>query len=60
MACWAAPDLSKPVVTTLDAGLEIQVLDQQEQWAHILCSNGWSAWVDSRLLVTNGTDGVEP
>jgi hypothetical protein len=20
-------------------------------WAHVLCSNGWTGWVDNRLLV---------
>jgi uncharacterized protein YgiM (DUF1202 family) len=59
MACWAAPDLSSPVVASLDPGSEVQVLDRQDQWAHIACSNGWTTWVDARLLVTDGTDGVE-
>ena len=34
----------------LDPGLEVQVLEQQGDWAKILCSNGWSAWVDARQL----------
>jgi hypothetical protein len=34
----------------LDPGLEVQVLEQHGDWAKILCSNGWSAWVDSRGL----------
>ena len=34
----------------LDPGLEVQVLEQHGDWAKILCSNGWSAWVDARLL----------
>jgi hypothetical protein len=60
MACWAAPDLSSPIVGTLHPGSDVQVLDRQDQWAHIACSNGWTTWVDARLLVTEGTDGVEP
>jgi len=34
----------------LDPGLEVEVLEQHGDWAKILCSNGWSAWVDSRGL----------
>jgi predicted lipid-binding transport protein (Tim44 family) len=34
----------------LDPGLEVQVLEQHGDWAKILCSNGWSAWVDARQL----------
>jgi hypothetical protein len=54
IGCWSAPDLSGPVVATLDPGLEVEVVERRDQWAHVLCSNGWSAWVDARLLVTNG------
>jgi hypothetical protein len=35
----------------LDPGLEVQVVEQQGDWAKVLCSNGWSAWVDARQLV---------
>ena len=55
MACWATPDVTGPVVATLDAGLDVQVLERQAQLAHVVCSNGWSAWVDARLL-TNGAE----
>jgi hypothetical protein len=36
----------------LDPGLDVQVVEQQGEWAKILCSNGWSAWVDARQLLT--------
>jgi hypothetical protein len=46
------------VVATLDPGLEVQVVERRAHLAHIICSNGWTTWVDARLLVTDGTDGV--
>jgi hypothetical protein len=50
MAAWAAPDGRLEPVTRIDPGVEVQVLDRTGDWAHVLCSNGWSAWVDARLL----------
>jgi hypothetical protein len=35
----------------LDPGLDVQVVDQRGDWAKVLCSNGWSAWVDARQLL---------
>jgi hypothetical protein len=35
----------------LDAGLAVQMIDHQGDWAKVLCSNGWSAWVDARKLI---------
>ncbi|HEU5300902.1 MAG TPA: SH3 domain-containing protein [Acidimicrobiia bacterium] len=35
----------------LAPGLPVQVVERQEQWARIVCSNGWAAWVDASLLV---------
>jgi class 3 adenylate cyclase len=36
----------------MDAGLAVLLLEQRDDgWARVVCSNGWSAWVDGRLLV---------
>jgi hypothetical protein len=35
----------------LDALLPVQLLERRGDWGHVLCSNGWSAWVDGRLLI---------
>jgi hypothetical protein len=51
MAAWESPDPSRPTVP-LDALLPVQLLDRLGDWARIACANGWSAWVDGRLLVT--------
>ncbi|HUP84370.1 MAG TPA: SH3 domain-containing protein [Acidimicrobiales bacterium] len=51
LAAWAVPDGNQPSVATLDADLPVQVIEEQNDWAHIVCSNGWEAWVDRRRLV---------
>jgi SH3-like domain-containing protein len=39
-----------PTTGTLEARLPVQVTDRQGEWAHVVCSNGWSAWIDARNL----------
>ncbi|ARF59822.1 hypothetical protein B1H19_31665 [Streptomyces gilvosporeus] len=51
MAAWSAPDAARPTVP-LDPLLPVQVVDRRGDWALALCSNGWSAWVDGRLLLS--------
>jgi hypothetical protein len=50
MQAWAAPDPSGAVVATLGGGLPMQVTEVRGAWAHILCSNGWTGWVDGRII----------
>lgn len=50
MPTWVAPDPSEPSAW-LDALLPVRVTATQGDWAQVLCSNGWGAWVDGRLLV---------
>ncbi|MFF2811334.1 hypothetical protein ACFVT2_29995 [Streptomyces sp. NPDC058000] len=50
MATWAAPDATRPLVP-LDPLLPVRVVERRGDWALALCSNGWSAWVDGRLLL---------
>ena len=50
MQAWAAPDPNGAVVATLGGGLPIQVTDVRGAWAHVLCSNGWTGWVDGRII----------
>ncbi|MFJ6718152.1 MULTISPECIES: hypothetical protein [unclassified Streptomyces] len=50
LPAWEAPDVSRPTVA-LDPFLPVQLLSRQGEWGEVLCSNGWSAWVDGRLLV---------
>ncbi|MER5452593.1 hypothetical protein ABT065_44430 [Streptomyces sp. NPDC002764] len=50
MPAWEAPDPDRPTVA-LDPLLPVQLVERRGDWAHVLCANGWSAWVDGRLLV---------
>ena len=50
-ACWAVPDgATPPLAARLEAGLEVRVVEGQGPWAHVECSNGWTTWVDARVL----------
>ncbi|MFF4699619.1 hypothetical protein [Streptomyces chattanoogensis] len=51
MPAWSAPDAARPTVP-LDPLLPVQVIDRLGDWALALCHNGWSAWVDGRLLLS--------
>ena len=46
---WASADTTQPTAA-IPAGLEVQLLERRGDWARILCSNGWDAWVDGREL----------
>ncbi|MFD0310318.1 hypothetical protein [Streptomyces sp. NPDC127119] len=50
MPAWDAPDPARPTVP-LDALLPVRLVERRGDWGHVLCANGWSAWVDVRLLV---------
>ncbi|MCI4079912.1 hypothetical protein MRQ86_06065 [Streptomyces sp. MMS21 TC-5] len=50
LSAWEAPDVSRPTAA-LDAFLPVQLLSRRGEWGEILCANGWSAWVDGRLLI---------
>ncbi|MGW2375711.1 hypothetical protein [Kitasatospora sp. NPDC001683] len=50
MATWTAPDPARPSAR-LDPLLPVRLIVRQGDWAQVLCSNGWTAWVDGRLLV---------
>ncbi|MEU8542459.1 hypothetical protein AB0C52_21165 [Streptomyces sp. NPDC048717] len=52
---WEAPDPALPA-EPLDAFLPVRLIDRAGDWGRVLCSNGWSTWVDARLLVTVPAD----
>jgi hypothetical protein len=53
LPAWAGPDGSAAPAATLDPGLDVMLLEQRVEWAHVRCSNGWEAWVDVRRLVVS-------
>ncbi|WP_246201704.1 hypothetical protein [Streptomyces alboniger] len=50
LPAWEAPDVERPTAP-LDALLPVQLVDRLGDWGRIVCANGWSAWVDGRLLL---------
>jgi hypothetical protein len=54
MAAWDAPDPSRAPIVTLAAGVQLTIVEQQGAWARVMGSNGWTGWVDGRLLAPLG------
>ncbi|MGW8360484.1 YrhB domain-containing protein [Streptomyces wedmorensis] len=50
MPAWAEPDPAGEPVARIDAGVELQLLERAGDRVHIVCNNGWSAWVDGRAV----------
>ncbi|WP_405917949.1 hypothetical protein [Streptomyces sp. NBC_00728] len=50
LPAWESPDPSRPTAP-LDALLPVELVDRLGDWGRVVCANGWSAWVDGRLLV---------
>ncbi|MHC3469970.1 SH3 domain-containing protein [Streptomyces sp. 7R007] len=50
MPAWETPDPARPTVP-LDPLLPVQLVERRGDWGHVVCANGWSAWVDGRYLV---------
>ncbi|MEU8619517.1 hypothetical protein [Streptomyces sp. NPDC048623] len=55
LPAWEAPDPAVPT-QSLDAYLPVRLTARVGDWGQVLCSNGWSAWVDARLLVSVPAD----
>ncbi len=54
MAAWVVPDPNSPPMVGLAGGVQLSILEQQGAWARVMGSNGWTGWVDGRLLVRLG------
>ncbi|MEE1825070.1 hypothetical protein PUR61_23220 [Streptomyces sp. BE20] len=57
LASWVTPDPAQPTAR-LDPLLPVRLIAREGDWAQVLCSNGWTTWVDGRLLVS--LPGVPP
>ncbi len=51
MWVWTDRDPTAQPSGELDPGLGVRVTERSENWARIVCSNGFEAWVDARQLV---------
>ncbi|HLB44742.1 MAG TPA: PrsW family glutamic-type intramembrane protease [Candidatus Limnocylindrales bacterium] len=54
MAAWIAPDPTQPPSVMLGPGVPLALLETRGAWARVIGSNGWTGWVDGRLLVRLG------
>ncbi len=50
LPAWDVPNPTSAAVANLDDTLEVTVTERMGDWARVLCSNGWSGWVDGRRL----------
>jgi protease PrsW len=51
MAAWDVPDPAQPPVAFLPGRVELIILAQAGAWAQVRGDNGWTGWVDGRLLI---------
>ena len=59
MVTFAAADARLSPGARVDAGVEVTVAEHHpDGWARIVCSNGWTAWVDGRLLLAAAPTGT--
>lgn len=50
MDSWPRPDAQAPRGPRINEALAVQSTDRLGDWAKVVFDNGWSAWVDGRLL----------
>ncbi len=51
MPFWSAPEASAAAAGRLDPRVPVVIAEQRGDWARVVCSNGWSGWVDGRALI---------
>jgi hypothetical protein len=54
MAVWTTPDGANAPTDQLAAGTPVQVLETIGPWSRIVCSNGFTGWVDHHKLAVAG------
>jgi len=47
---WENPHPEARVIANLAPGLPIQVTEVRGAWARVVCSNGWTGWIDGRPI----------
>lgn len=55
LPAWTEPDGSQQPSRTIGARVTMLVRELRGDWAQVECSNGWTAWVDARKLVSTHT-----
>jgi hypothetical protein len=54
LSAWPTP-AGTAAGTHLDGGLPVQVVARSGDWAQVVAGNGWTGWVDGRLLIGPGS-----
>ena len=54
MDSWPRPDPQVSRGPRINGDLEVQVVERQGDWANVVFTNGWAAWVDGRQLMAKG------
>jgi len=53
---WADPDPAQDPITTLEARVRLSIAERRGDWARVVGSNGWTGWVDARVLEPVGAE----
>jgi hypothetical protein len=53
IGAWAAPDPSGRPIAVLPENMPLVVIARAGEWARVAAQNGWTGWVDCRLLVAH-------
>jgi hypothetical protein len=51
LSAWVNPDPAESPVAQLAPGTPVRVGERRGAWAQVHCTNGWSGWVDGRVLI---------
>jgi SH3-like domain-containing protein len=60
LAAWSTPDPTQPPASNAQAGLEVELLEANGNWAHVEFTNGWKAWLDRTALVRPQAAATSP
>jgi hypothetical protein len=58
MSAWSQPDATLSAAIRLADGVPLRVVETAGDWARVEYSNGWTGWVDKRLLVSVSPDAA--
>jgi hypothetical protein len=55
LQAWSEPDPTQPVLREIPGGERLRVIEQRGEWANVETADGWTGWVDARLLEPVGS-----
>jgi RsiW-degrading membrane proteinase PrsW (M82 family) len=57
LPAWSRPNPSSALMGTIPGGAQVREVERLGAWAHVLTRDGWTGWVDGRLLVPKRPEG---